>query len=228
MNKKMISVAMTTMVTASLISACSPTAEHVSLKDTKNEVTTAPSTIVETAPKKAYAADNLISSGSELPKPQEQTVNQQKAEQAPSPKTESSNQNTQGQNQQNEPKKITTPTQSTDSLKAPLSWYYMKKGKGHVPDFPKETKSYSADQKAVWVGSGKTVYLTFDNGGPMGDTDKLLKTLKDNNVKATFFIAGYNLKAHPDFFKKLVADGHLVANHSMSHKILTNLPMIKL
>jgi peptidoglycan-N-acetylmuramic acid deacetylase len=106
---------------------------------------------------------------------------------------------------------------------APLTWYYMKKGKGKVPDFPKETKSFTPEQKTVWVGTGKKIYLTFDNGGPMGDTKKLLQTLKDNEVKATFFIAGYNLKAHPEFLKALIADGHLVANHTMSHKDLTKL-----
>jgi peptidoglycan-N-acetylmuramic acid deacetylase len=99
----------------------------------------------------------------------------------------------------------------------------MKKGKGKVPNFPKETKTFTPEQNTVWVGTGKKVYLTFDNGGPMGDTKKLLKALKDNDVKATFFIAGYNLKAHPDFLKELIADGHLVGNHTMSHKDMTKL-----
>ncbi|MGX4584317.1 delta-lactam-biosynthetic de-N-acetylase [Paenibacillus chitinolyticus] len=104
-----------------------------------------------------------------------------------------------------------------------LSWYYMKKPKGQVPDFPKETKSFTAKEKAVWVGQGKNVYLTIDNGGPMGDTAKLLKTLKENNVKANFFISGNNVKAHPDFIKQLAADGHLVANHTMTHKDMNTL-----
>jgi peptidoglycan-N-acetylmuramic acid deacetylase len=107
-------------------------------------------------------------------------------------------------------------------LKA-LSWYYMKQGKGKVPNFPGETKSFTPAQKTVWVGTGKKVYLTFDNGGPMGDTKKLLKALKDNHVKATFFIAGYNLKTHAEFLKQLIADGHLVANHTMSHKDMNKL-----
>jgi peptidoglycan-N-acetylmuramic acid deacetylase len=116
-----------------------------------------------------------------------------------------------------------SPVKSKDPQFAALSWYYMKKGKGKVPDFPKETKTFTAEQKAIWVGTGKKVYLTFDNGGPMGDTAKLLKTLKENDVKATFFIAGYNLKAYPAFFKELAASGQLVANHTMSHKDMTAL-----
>jgi peptidoglycan-N-acetylmuramic acid deacetylase len=105
----------------------------------------------------------------------------------------------------------------------PFSWYYMKQGKGKVPNFPGETKSFTPEQKTVWVGTGKKIYLTFDNGGPMGDTKKLLKVLKDNNVKASFFIAGYNLKTHAEFLRQLVADGHLVANHTMSHRDMNKL-----
>jgi peptidoglycan-N-acetylmuramic acid deacetylase len=97
------------------------------------------------------------------------------------------------------------------------SWYYMKQPKGHVPNFPNETRQYTDNMKALWVGTGKKVYLTIDTGGPMGDTDLLVKSLKDNNAKANFFIAGYNVKKNPDFVRELVADGHLVANHTMTH-----------
>jgi peptidoglycan-N-acetylmuramic acid deacetylase len=124
---------------------------------------------------------------------------------------------------QKNPSAIIRPLPAKTGDLATLSWYYMKQGKGKVPNFPKETKSFTPEQKTVWVGTGKKVYLTFDNGGPMGDTKKLLQALKDNGVKATFFIAGYNLKAHPDFLKELIADGHLVANHTMSHKDMTKL-----
>lgn len=97
------------------------------------------------------------------------------------------------------------------------SWYYMKQPKGYVPNFPNETRQYTDNMKALWVGTGKKVYLTIDTGGPMGDTDLLLKSLKDNNAKANFFIAGYNVKKNPDFVRALVADGQLVANHTMTH-----------
>lgn len=94
----------------------------------------------------------------------------------------------------------------------------MKKKTGQVPDFPKETKSFTADQKAVWVGTGKKVYLTIDAGGPLIEVDLMLKSLKENGVKANFFISGNNIKKNPEYLKRVVADGHLVANHTMSHK----------
>jgi peptidoglycan-N-acetylmuramic acid deacetylase len=110
---------------------------------------------------------------------------------------------------------------SAVSENAALSWYYMKKKTGQVPDFPKETKSFTSDQKAVWIGKGKKVYLTIDAGGPLIEVDMMLKALKDNDVKANFFIAGYNIKQNPDYLKRLVNDGHFVANHTMTHKDMT-------
>lgn len=98
-----------------------------------------------------------------------------------------------------------------------LSWYYMKKPKGQVPGFPGDTKAYTKDMKALWVGTGKKVYLTIDTGGNLGDIETLIQSLKDNDVKANFFIAGYNVKKNPEFIRRLVKDGHLVANHTMTH-----------
>jgi peptidoglycan-N-acetylmuramic acid deacetylase len=97
------------------------------------------------------------------------------------------------------------------------SWYYMKQPKGKVPNFPGETSQFASTMKALWVGTGKKVYLTIDTGGPLGDTELLVKSLRDNHAKANFFIAGYNVKKDPEFVRTLVKDGHLVANHTMTH-----------
>ncbi|MDF2922919.1 MAG: xylanase/chitin deacetylase [Paenibacillaceae bacterium] len=99
----------------------------------------------------------------------------------------------------------------------------MKKKDGQVPGFPGEVKQLAANQKAVWVGSGKKVYLTFDTGGPIGESDKLLSILKDNEVKVTFFLVGYNVKQYKDFAKKVSEEGHLIGNHTMTHKDMTKL-----
>jgi peptidoglycan-N-acetylmuramic acid deacetylase len=115
------------------------------------------------------------------------------------------------------PKPAATLKPGTDEL-TPFSWYYMKKKTGQVPDFPHETKSFTPNQKVMWVGKGKKVYLTIDAGGPLVDVDLMIKSLKDNDVKANFFIAGYNIKKHPEYLKRLVEDGHLIANHTMTHK----------
>lgn len=63
----------------------------------------------------------------------------------------------------------------------------------------------------------KVVALTFDDG-PTERTDKILKLLKDLDVKATFFLIGDNIEQHPDETRKIIAAGHEIGNHSYSHK----------
>ena len=63
----------------------------------------------------------------------------------------------------------------------------------------------------------KVMYLTFDEGYEEGYTPKILDILKENNVKATFFITSYYLKSEPDLVKRMIAEGHIVANHSVNH-----------
>lgn len=62
----------------------------------------------------------------------------------------------------------------------------------------------------------KTVAITFDDG-PCDNTLKVLDVLKKYNVKATFFLVGENIEKYKDEAKKIVAEGHMVANHSWSH-----------
>ncbi len=100
------------------------------------------------------------------------------------------------------------------------SWYYMKRGKGNVPRFP-ITAWFKTEQHVKWVGQGKKVYLTFDNGADMGDIDRLIAALDNYQVKATFFITGTNMKKHPDEIKRLIADGQMVCNHSYTHHDFT-------
>ncbi|MDO5689487.1 MAG: cell wall-binding repeat-containing protein [Tissierellia bacterium] len=65
----------------------------------------------------------------------------------------------------------------------------------------------------------KTVYLTFDEGYEYGsNTSKLLDTLKDKNVKATFFITGQFMDQSPELVIRMAQEGHLIGNHSVNHK----------
>lgn len=62
--------------------------------------------------------------------------------------------------------------------------------------------------------SSKTIYLTFDDG-PSSRTPEILKILKDNGVKATFFVINGGKYNH--YMQDIVADGHTIALHSYSH-----------
>ncbi len=61
--------------------------------------------------------------------------------------------------------------------------------------------------------TGKTVYLTFDDGVSQ-NTSSILDTLKRYGVPATFFVTG---KSDPSLLKRMAAEGHAIGNHSYSH-----------
>ncbi|MGW7692611.1 polysaccharide deacetylase family protein [Streptomyces asiaticus] len=67
----------------------------------------------------------------------------------------------------------------------------------------------------------KCVALTFD-AGPSGNTPRLLKILKREKAHATFFMLGRkHIDRHPELVRRIADEGHELANHTWSHKILT-------
>lgn len=66
-------------------------------------------------------------------------------------------------------------------------------------------------------GSGKKVYLTFDDG-PSSNTDQILDILKEYDVKATFFVVGKTDERSVKAYQRIVDEGHTLAMHSYSHK----------
>ena len=64
------------------------------------------------------------------------------------------------------------------------------------------------------------IYLTFDEGYENGYTSKILDALRDNNVKAAFFITGPYLNEHQDLVRRMVEEGHTVGNHTIHHPSL--------
>ena len=65
---------------------------------------------------------------------------------------------------------------------------------------------------------GKRVFLTFDDGPSKTVTPLILDLLKKENIKATFFVLGYNAERNPEILKRVYAEGHYIANHGYSHK----------
>lgn len=63
----------------------------------------------------------------------------------------------------------------------------------------------------------KTMYLTFDDGPTAENTVAVLDTLKEKNVKATFFVVGENVEKHPEVAKRIVEEGHTIGIHCYSH-----------
>lgn len=63
----------------------------------------------------------------------------------------------------------------------------------------------------------KRAYLTFDDGPTTKATGKILDVLKEENVKATFFVVGKHVKEHPELVKREYDEGHYIANHGYNH-----------
>lgn len=63
----------------------------------------------------------------------------------------------------------------------------------------------------------KIAYLTFDDGPTTSVTPKVLDILKEQNVKATFFVLGKSVEEHPEIVKRAYEEGHYIANHGYSH-----------
>jgi peptidoglycan/xylan/chitin deacetylase (PgdA/CDA1 family) len=70
----------------------------------------------------------------------------------------------------------------------------------------------------------KEVVLTFDDGPWPGTTDRVLEALRRECVKATFFLLGKNAVDHPNLVRREQADGHTVAHHTYSHRLLGHIP----
>lgn len=62
----------------------------------------------------------------------------------------------------------------------------------------------------------KVVYLTFDDG-PSKNTNAILDILKQDGIKATFFLIGKNASEHPDLVTREYNEGHVLGNHTYSH-----------
>jgi len=66
-----------------------------------------------------------------------------------------------------------------------------------------------------------TIALTFDDG-PNARTGEVLDALRELNVRATFFVVGRMAHKHPDILARIAREGHLLANHSATHSLLSS------
>lgn len=83
-----------------------------------------------------------------------------------------------------------------------LQWYINRFGK-YTTDFIQPESNY--------------VYLTMDEGYEYGLTEGILDTLKEKNVKAVFFITLPYAKDNPELVQRMIDEGHVVGNHSVTH-----------
>lgn len=103
-----------------------------------------------------------------------------------------------------------------------IGWGLKRNNNHQQPEMPSYIKSTLAKYGAYWIGSpaGKVLYLTFDEGYENGYTPRILDILKENGIKAAFFVSGSYLKSQPDLVRRMVNEGHIVGNHTDTHPSL--------
>ena len=99
--------------------------------------------------------------------------------------------------------------------------WYIRRKKDHVPSGGGEFFDISEYQgfylnKNV-TDEDKVIYLTLDCGYESHNTEVILDVLKKHDVKVTFFVTSYFIRKCPEYVKRMVDEGHTVANHSENH-----------
>lgn len=81
---------------------------------------------------------------------------------------------------------------------------------------PNLTETGKENISKIYHSDTKRAFLTFDDG-PSSVTSKILDTLKQENIKASFFVLGNNVEARPEMVKRMYDEGHFIGIHGTSH-----------
>lgn len=105
-----------------------------------------------------------------------------------------------------------------------ICWGIKRSDNHEQPDVGKENKRIMDEYNGLCLGNSesKYVYLTFDAGYEAGYTEKILEVLKQNDVKATFFITGHYLNTQPELVQKMIENGNTVGNHTPNYLMSIN------
>lgn len=84
-------------------------------------------------------------------------------------------------------------------------------GNASIDDLKQYNAYYASDTDQ------KIIYLTFDAGYENGNTLAILDALKKHQAPAVFFVVGNFIKDNPDLIRRILADDHIIGNHTMTH-----------
>lgn len=112
-------------------------------------------------------------------------------------------------------------TKATD-INQKICWGIKRNDNHEQPDLGKENTELIKKYNGIAMGNkdSKKIYLTFDLGYEAGYTEKILDVLKENDVKACFFITAHYFNTQPDIVRRMIEEGHDVGNHTVNHKSL--------
>lgn len=72
--------------------------------------------------------------------------------------------------------------------------------------------------KTIWESRVDKILFTFDDGPNPATTPIILDKLNEHSIKAIFFCVGENIERYPELVKQIVNEGHLIGNHTQTHK----------
>lgn len=121
--------------------------------------------------------------------------------------------------------KETVTVSSTQLSNKKIGWGIKRNDNHEQPDLGKANLQLLEENNGIAMGNreDKYLYLTFDEGYEAGYTEQILKTLKENDVKATFFITAHYLNTQEELVKQMIDEGHIVGNHTVNHKSMPDL-----
>ena len=106
-----------------------------------------------------------------------------------------------------------------------IGWGIKRANNNMQPDVGADNRKMLEENSGICLGNDmeKVIYLTFDEGYEAGYTEKILNKLKENDVKATFFITSHYLNTASDLVERMISDGHIIGNHTVNHKSLPSI-----
>lgn len=119
-------------------------------------------------------------------------------------------QNEQKTKLQNQPKTIPSSTEKLSNKK--IEWGIKRNTEHKQPEILKKDREILEKNNGITLGNDtdKSIYITFDEGYEAGYTPQILATLKENNVKATFFLTAHFVNTQPDLVKQMIDEGHII------------------
>lgn len=106
-----------------------------------------------------------------------------------------------------------------------IGWGIKRNDNHKQPDLGAKNRQLLEENQGIAIGNetDKYIYLTFDEGYEAGYTEKILEVLKQNEVKACFFITAHYVNREPELVRKMIEEGHIVGNHTVNHKSMPTL-----
>ncbi len=97
-----------------------------------------------------------------------------------------------------------------------IEWGIKRNDNHEQPDVGSENRRILEENNGICLGNSetKTIYLTFDEGYEAGYTEEILKILKQNDVKATFFLTAHYVNTQENLVKQMIEEGHIIGNHT--------------